>query len=184
MTCAPPDEGGGIETIVVAAIGPAHRLALDGAIMREIVHRHAAARRLHGSDDLLGHRSGVEARRALGGDRVQRGGEIVERDVVAGLRDAAVGPEINARGRWMPGEDRRGDRQRVGDVSADDQALAGERGAGRDELGERELPRAVFAPRELEPGDGPRDADREAAISRFERIGLAVGVEKDVLGRR
>ena len=71
-----------------------------------------------------------------------------------------------------------------GDVSADDQALAGERGGGRDELGEREPSRAVFAPRELEPGDGPRDADREAAISRFERIGLAVSVEKDVLGRR
>ena len=67
---------------------------------------------------------------------------------------------------------------------ADGQTLVGERGGGRDELGERELSRAVFAPRELEPGDGPRHADRETAISRLERIGLAVSVEKDVLGRR
>jgi hypothetical protein len=115
--------------------------------MGEIAHRHAAPGRLHGSDDLLGDRSGVEARRALGRDRFQRRGEIVERDVIAGLRDAAVGLEIDACGRRMLGENRRGDRQRVGDVPTDGQALAGERGGGCDELGESELSRTVLAPR-------------------------------------
>ena len=114
-------------------------------------------------DDLLRDRSGVEARRALGGDRVQRGGEIVERDVIAGLRDAAVGLEIDARGRRMFGEGRRGDGQRVGDILADGQALTGERDGGRDKLGEGEFSRAILAPRELEPGDGPRHPDRKAA---------------------
>ena len=56
--------------------------------------------------------------------------------------------------------------------------------AGAIELGERELAGAVFAPGELEAGDRPRHADREAGKARLERIGLAVGVEEHVLGRR
>ena len=65
MMCAPPDEGGGIETTVVAAISPADRLALDGAIIGEVLNRHSPARRIDGLDDLLRHRTGVEARGAL-----------------------------------------------------------------------------------------------------------------------
>jgi hypothetical protein len=45
----------------------------------------------------LRHGTGVEARSALGGNRLERRGEIVERDVIAGLPDAAVRSQINAR---------------------------------------------------------------------------------------
>ena len=131
-----------------------------------------------------GDRPGVEACRALRLDRLERRGEIVERDVIAGLRRAAVGLQIDARGRGMLGKNRRGGRQRVGDVVIDGQALPGERDRGRDEVGETKFSRAVIAPGELEPRDRPGHADGEARPARFERVGLAVGVEKDVLGRR
>ena len=77
-----------------------------------------------------------------------------------------------------------GERQRVGDVLVDGEALTRERDGGRDEVGEGELARPVFAPRELEASDGSGHADREPGIARLERIGLAVGVEEHVLGRR
>ena len=80
----------------VAAIGSAHRLALDRAIALEIVDRHAPARRLNRGDDFFGDRAGVEAGRAVCGDHVERRGEIVERDMVAGRRRASVGLEIDA----------------------------------------------------------------------------------------
>ena len=184
MICAPPDEGGGIETTVIAAIGPADRLALDGAIIGEVVDRHSPARRIDRLDDLLRHRPGVEARSALGGDRLERRGEIVERDVIAGLRDAAVGPQIDARRRRVAGKRLRRQRQGIGDVVVDGEALPRERDRRRDQVGEREFARAVFAPGELEAGDGSRHADRKPGIARLERIGLAVGVEEHVLGRR
>ena len=169
---------------VIAAIGSADRLALDGAIAGEVLHRHPPARRLHRGDDLLRHRPAVEAGRAFAGDGLERRGEVVERDVIAGLLHAAVGPEKDARRRRMAGERLGGEGQRVGDVVVDGEALTRERDRGRDQVGERELARAVFAPGELEAGDGPRHADREARIARLERIGLAVGVEEHVLGRR
>ena len=62
------------------------------------------------------------------------------------------------------------------------EALMGEPRRGRDEIGERELARAVLAPGQLQPGDRAGHADREPAEARLERVGLAVGVEKDVLG--
>ena len=64
----------------MAAIGSAHRLALDRAVDREVVERHPPARRLHAGDDILGDRPVVETGRALGRDRVERRGEIVERE--------------------------------------------------------------------------------------------------------
>ena len=86
--------------------------------------------------------------------------------------------------RRMAGERLGGEGQRIGDVVVDGEALARERNRRGDQVGERELARTVFAPRELEPGDGPRHADGEAGKARLERIGLAVGVEEHVLGRR
>ncbi len=118
------------------------------------------------------------------GDRLERRGEVVERDVVAGLLHAAVGPQIDARGRGMAGERPGGERQRIGDVVVDGEALTRERDRGRDQVGEGEFARAVFAPREFEAGDRSGHADREPGIARLERIGLAVGVEEHVLGRR
>ena len=167
----------------VAAIGSAHRLALLGAIPGEIIHRHAPARRPHRVDDLLRHRPGVEARRALGGDRIQRRGEIAKRDVIADLGRAAVGFEKDARGRRVPGEHRGGDGERAGEIVVDGQALPRQRGGGRDQIGEGELARAVFAPGELKPRDRAGHADGEAGKARLEWIGLAVSVEKDVFGR-
>ena len=184
MICAPPDEGGGIETIVIAAIGPADRLALDGAIIGEVVERHPPARRIDRCDDLLRDRPGVEAGRALGGDRLERRGEIVERDVIAGLRDAAVGRrKMRADDGWLASAFA-AERQGIGDVVVDGEPLPRERDRRRDQIGEREFAGAVFAPGELEAGDGSGHADREPGIARLERIGLAVGVEKDVLRRR
>ena len=77
-----------------------------------------------------------------------------------------------------------GERQRIGDIVVDNEALARERDRRRDQIREGEFARAIFAPGELEAGDGSRHADRQAGIARLERIGLAVGVEKHVLGRR
>ena len=77
-----------------------------------------------------------------------------------------------------------GERQRVGDVLVDGEALTGKRNRRRDEVGEGEFARPVLAPRELEACDGSGHADREPGIARLERIGLAVGVEEHVLGRR
>ena len=71
---------------LMAAIGSAHRLALDRAIVREIVERHASAHLPHRGDDLFRDRPFVEAFGALRGDAVERRGEIVERDVVADAR--------------------------------------------------------------------------------------------------
>ena len=88
----------------IAAIGSAHRLALDRAIVGEVGHRHPPARRLDRGDDLLRHRSAVEARRAIRGDRLKRRREIVERDVIAGPLHASVGPEKHAGRRRMAGE--------------------------------------------------------------------------------
>ena len=76
---------------VIAAIGSADRLALDGAIVGKIGHRHPPARRLHRGDDLLRHRPLIEASRAATGDGLERRGEVVEGDVIAGLFHAAVG---------------------------------------------------------------------------------------------
>ena len=104
--------------------------------------------------------------------------------MIAGLRDAAVGAQIDSRRRRMAGKRLRRQRQRIGDVVIDGEALPRERDRRRDQIGEGELARAVFAPGELEAGDGSGHADRQAGIARLERIGLAVGVEEHVLGRR
>ena len=168
----------------IAAIGPAHRLALDGAIIGEVGHCHPPARRLNRGDDLLRHRPRVEARRAIRGDRLKRRREVVERDVIAGPFHASVGPEKHAGRRRMAGERFGRQGERIGDVVVDGETSASERDRRGDELGERELAGAVFAPGELEAGDRAGDADRKAGIARLERIGLAVGVEEHVLGRR
>ena len=60
----------------------------------------------------------------------------------------------------------------------------GELCGGRDEIGEGELARTVTPPGELHSRDRAGHADREAGKERLERIGLAVGVEKHVLGRQ
>ena len=184
MICAPSGRGRRHRDDRIAAIGPADRLALDGAIIGEVFDRHSPARRIDRLDDLLRHRPRVETRGALGGDRLERCGEIVERDVIAGLRDAAVGLQIDARRRRMAGKRLRRQRQRIGDVVVDGEALPRERDRRRDQVGEGEFARAVFAPGKLEAGDGSRHADREPGIARLERIGLAIGVEEHVLGRR
>ena len=84
----------------------------------------------------------------------------------------------------VAGERLRRQRQRIGDVVVDGEALPRERDRRRDQIGEGEFARAVFAPGEFEAGDGAGHADRQAGIARLERIGLAVGVEEHVLGRR
>ena len=81
----------------IAAISSTDWLAFDGAIIGEVVNRHSSARRVDGFNDLLRHRPRVETRGAIGGDRLERCGEIAERDVIAGLRDAAVRLQVDAR---------------------------------------------------------------------------------------
>ena len=146
----------------IAAIGSAHRLALDRAIFGEVGHCHPPARRLDRGDDLLRHRSAVEARRAIRGDRLKRRREVVERDVIAGPFHASVGPEKHAGRRRMAGERFGRQGERISDVVVDGETLVSERDRRSDELGERELAGAVFAPGELKAGDRPRHADREA----------------------
>ena len=84
----------------------------------------------------------------------------------------------------MGGERRGGEGKRIGDVVVDREPLTGERDRRRDQVGERELARTIFAPCEFEAGDRARHADGKARIARLERIGLAIGVEEHVLGRR
>ncbi len=70
------------------------------------------------------------------------------------------------------------------DVVVDDETLPRERDRRRDQIREGKFARAVFAPGELEAGDGSRHPDRESGVTRLERIGLAVGVEEHVFGGR
>ncbi len=142
------------------------------------------AGRVDGFHDLLGHRTGVEPFTALGGDRLKRRGEIVEPDAVAGLRNAAVRAQIDARRRRVAGERLRRQWQGIGDVVVDGKPLPREFDRRRDQISEREFARAILAPGEFEAGDGPRYADREPGIARLEWIGLAVGVKEHVFGRR
>ena len=86
--------------------------------------------------------------------------------------------------RGMLRANRRCDRQRVGDVFVDGEALPGEGDRRSNEIGEGEFSGAVFAPGELEPGDRAGNADGEAGKAGLERIGFSVGVEKDVFGGR
>ena len=111
---------------LMAAIGSAHRLALDRAVIGEVVEGHPSAVLAHRRDDLFGDRPLVEAIRPLRRDAVERRGEIVERDVIAGDARAEVGPEIDSRGRRMQGELLPPERQRIRDVVIDRQTLVRE----------------------------------------------------------
>ena len=168
----------------MAAIGSAHRLALDRAVIGEVVEGHPSAVLAHRRDDFFGDRPLVEAIRPLRRNAVERRGEIVERDVIAGDARAEVGPEIDSRGRRMQGELLPPERQRIRDVVIDRQTLMRELGRGGYEIGERKFAGAVFAPGELQSRDRAGNADRKAAVARFERVRFAVGVEKHVPGRQ
>ena len=78
----------------------------------------------------------------------------------------------------------RAERQRIGDVVVDGETLARERDRRRDRVRRtRTCPSRICARRAR--GRRPsRARRREAGIARLERIGLAVGVEEHVLGRR
>ena len=153
-------------------------------IVGEVLDRHSPAGGIDRLDDLLRDRPRVETRSALGGDRLERCGEIVERDVIAGLRNASIRAQIDPSRRRVAGKRLRRQRQGVGDVVVDCETLPRERDRRRDKVSESEFARAIFAPGELEAGHGPRNSGREAGIARPEWIGLAVGVEEHVFGRR
>ena len=148
---------------LMAAIGSAHRLALDRAVIGEVVEGHPPAVLAHRRDDFLGDRPLVETIRPVRRNAVERRGEIVERDMIAGDARAEVGPEIDSRGRRMQGELLLPERQRIRDVVIDGQTLMRELRRRRDEVCERKFAGAVFAPRELQSRDRAGNADRKAA---------------------
>ncbi len=147
----------------MAAIGPAHRLALDRAIALEIAQRHAPAGLFDRGDDLLGDRPLVEGARTLRGDRIERGGEIVEREMVADGEQPPVGPEEDSRRTWVTRQQWGAERQRVRERLVDRQALMREPGRRRNQIGEGKAARAVFAPGEGQSCDRAGDADAEPA---------------------
>ena len=77
---------------VIAAISAAHRRALDGAIIFEIVGGHDAAGSLHRRGDLLRDVAVIECLRSALRDGRERGGEIGLHEAIAGRQRAAVGP--------------------------------------------------------------------------------------------
>ena len=109
---------------LVSTISPADWLALDGMVTGEVLDCHSPARRIDRVDDLLRHRPGVETPRALDGDRLKRRGKIVEREVIAGLREAAVGTQIDARRRRVAGKRLCRQRQGIDNIVVDGEALA------------------------------------------------------------
>ena len=184
MMCAPPDEGGGIETIVVAAIGPAHRLALDGAIVGEVVESSLAARRADRVDDLFAPLGPGRSRRAVGGDRLERRGEIVEREVrrpAARFRRDA--DKMRADDGWLR-ERLRGQRAANSARSSWTRSPRGASAiAGAIRSAKVNLPEPYLRQASSRPATVP-GTPMPSPLARLRRIGLAVGVEEHVLGRR
>ena len=115
---------------VVAAIGAAHRRALDGAVTVEIVGRHYAAGGLHGGGDFVRDRPLVEGARALARDRLERVGEIALDQAVAGGHRTAVGLEEDFRRRRPARQPRPLVRQRLRPVVGEGDAVARQAIAG------------------------------------------------------
>ena len=169
---------------VIAAITPAHRGTLDRPIRLHIFDRDDPAVLADRRNDLLAQRPVVERAGAVAGDRLQRGGKVVLHECVAAPEWCAVGFQKDLR-RSRPARDPRlRERQRVGELVIDRDALAREPDRGRDQLGKREFARTVFLVREREPRDRARNADAERRIARFLRIGLAFVVEENVARHR
>ncbi len=163
---------------VIAAIGAAHRRALDGAVVSQIVGGHHAARGLHGRGDFVRDRPLVEGARALARDRLERLREIALDQTVAGRHRAAVGFEENLRRRGPARQPRVLVGQRLRPVVGEGEAVARHRNRRRDQIGQRETAGAVFVLGQREAGDGAGHADGKRGIARFLRIGIALRIEK------
>ena len=75
------------------------------------------------------------------------------------------------------------ERQRIRNVVIDRQTLMTFVRRGRELVCERKFAGAVFESRQFQSRDGAGNADRKAAVARFERVRFAIGVEKHVPGR-
>ena len=164
---------------VIAAISPAHRLALDRAIVFQIVRRHHAAGRLHRGGELFRDRAFVKRARSVFGDRsitCRRGPAAPARSPVA--EHAAVGFQKNL-GRGRPARQPRPvSQQRIRGVVGDRNAVARQRDRRRHQIGEREMAGAVFRFRERQPRDCSRHADGKRGVARLLRIGVALRIEE------
>ena len=167
----------------MAAVAAAHRHALDRPVVPQVLARHAPARRLDGGRDVLGGHPVIERARAVARDRRQRVGKIALDQRVARLQRAAVRLEKDFRRRGPARQPGLRARQRVGDIVLDRQAGARKLDRGGHQLGQREFAGAVFRVRERQPRHRAGDADREPAVARLARVGLAVLVEEDVARR-
>ena len=166
----------------MAAIAAAHRRAFDGAIGPEIVAGDEAAGGADAGDQPVRHLAAVEAGRAVRRDRPQRNGEIgLDQPIALPQRGAVGAREDFCRGRparqpLVPA------RQRVGEIVAHRDAVAGQRDGRLQQLCQRELSGAVFRQRQRQPGDRAGHADAERGVARSRRVRLAVGAEEHVAG--
>ena len=163
---------------VIAAIGAAHRRALDDAIGLEIVGGHDAAGGLHRSGDLLRNLAFVKCLRTVLRDGEQRVGKVGLYEPVARRERAAVAFEKNLRRRRPARQAGPVDGQRIRGVVGHCDAVARQRDRRHDQIGQREFSRAVFLLGVGEPGDGSGNADGERGLARFLRIGIALRVEE------
>ena len=122
---------------VVAAIGPAHRLALDRPIVFHVLGGHDAACLAHGGDDLFRDRTFVESFRSVGGDGTQRDREIGLQQILARHQHGAVAVQKNRRARLPARDALLRQRQCVGDVVDDLDSVSRERDRRLDQFGER-----------------------------------------------
>ena len=153
--------GRGHAVDVVAAIGPAHRLAAYRPVGGEVRARDEAAARLH---LLLDERRGlalVEPGRSAVGDALQRPRQLGLFEHVAHLVGHAAAAELRDGGGVLL-HLRQDFLQRAGQAVGDHDAVAGERDRRRKKPAPGQL--AVRLPGHVQPGHGPRDADRQMAV--------------------
>ena len=168
---------------VIAAIGPADRLAQDRAVIFHVLGGHDPAGLAHGGDDLVRDRTFVKSFRPVAGNRPQRDRKVGLQQILARHQHGAVAVEKNRRARLPARDARLGQRQCIGNVVDDLHSVAGERDRRFDQFGERQFSGTVFFVRQRQTRDSARHADGQRRVARFFRIGFAVRVEKHFLGR-
>ena len=148
---------------VEAAVADADRLARDRLVAREVRLGQRAAARGHPLARRARDVTGVERRRPLRAEPLERVGELGVGEHVALARHAVADPVLRARLRRARG-DRLEQGEDVGLLRVELDARARERGAGRDEVGERERREAAVRladPRRRPVGAARRRADVE-----------------------
>ena len=168
---------------LMRAIGNADRLALDGAIARQILSGELAGLAriaLHGAGDVFGDVARVEGRGSVAGNRLECVGQRGIGQLVAGREGPALRvEEIGARVRREAL--RVGLRDQLGEAGRDGETFAGKRDGGLKQFRPRQL--AVLVVGELQRGERAGHADRKTARhGRVARQRLAVRIEEE-LGR-